>query len=330
MRRSRLGAILAIVVLGAVAVFASTASGSRQADVRIGVFLASAANTYWTQLQGARDVAKKYGNVKLTVYDAQFNTQKQVNQLRDALISNKFDAWFIGPNDGGPLSAADPARRSRRASRWAARSSPAGRTSATRVSRSPARSRSPSSASTRTASCSARASWRAARGRARARSLPAARSAPASLEKARFRAQLDHQEEQGDQGRLDPGRRLSRSAGAEGSAEHPQAHPGVDVIVSSGDQMIDGAYRAIRLAGIPDGQIKLYGNGCTFEAKRLILAGKQAGCSDLPAAHGGQGRGRPARAGGERRADQEPLDRPADAEPDRAVRYEGEHRQVQA
>jgi ABC-type sugar transport system substrate-binding protein len=105
MRRSRLGAILAIVVLGAVAVFASTASGSRQADVRIGVFLASAANTYWTaELQGARDVAKKYGNVKLTVYDAQFNTQKQVNQLRDALISNKFDAWFIGPNDGGPLT----------------------------------------------------------------------------------------------------------------------------------------------------------------------------------------------------------------------------------
>ena len=47
-------------------------------------------------------MAKKYGNVKLTVYDAQFNTQKQVNQLRDALISNKFDAWFIGPNDGGP------------------------------------------------------------------------------------------------------------------------------------------------------------------------------------------------------------------------------------
>jgi ABC-type sugar transport system substrate-binding protein len=43
--------------------------------------------------------------------------------------------------------------------------------------------------------------------------------------------------------------------------------------------MIDGAYRAIKLAGIPDGQIKLYGNGCTYEAKRLILAGKQAGCS---------------------------------------------------
>ena len=83
MRRSRLCAILAIVVLGAVgAVFASTAEGKSQADVRIGVFLASAANTYWTaELQGARDVAKKYGNVKLTVYDAAYLELARRRQL---------------------------------------------------------------------------------------------------------------------------------------------------------------------------------------------------------------------------------------------------------
>ncbi len=74
-----------------------------------------------------------------------------------------------------------------------------------------------------------------------------------------------------------------------------QAHPDVNVIVSSGDQMIAGAYRAIKLAGIADGKS-----------------------------------GRPARSSRERRADQEPLDRPADAEPDRTFRHEGEHRQVQA
>ena len=27
-----------------------------------------------------------------------------MNQLRDALVSNKYQAWFIGPNDGGPLT----------------------------------------------------------------------------------------------------------------------------------------------------------------------------------------------------------------------------------
>ena len=70
-----------------------------------GRVLASAANTYWTAaLQGVQDAAKKQGNVKLTVFDAQFTTNKQINQLRDALVSKKYDAWFIGPNDGGPLT----------------------------------------------------------------------------------------------------------------------------------------------------------------------------------------------------------------------------------
>ena len=56
-----------------------------------------------------------------------------------------------------------------------------------------------------------------------------------------------------------------------------QAHPDLNVIVSSGDQMIAGAYKAEQLAG--KSGIKMYGNGCTFEAKQLILQGKQTGCS---------------------------------------------------
>ena len=106
MRRSRLLVLIAVMLAAALSAgLASTASGRGQKTIRIGVFLASAANTYWTaELQGAQDVAKKYGNVKLTVFDAQFTTTKQVNELRDALISKKFDAWFVGPNDGGPLT----------------------------------------------------------------------------------------------------------------------------------------------------------------------------------------------------------------------------------
>src|SRR5256712_7041407 len=106
MKRSRLLVLLVVALVAAVTVtLASTASGRSTKQVRIGVFLASAANTYWTaELQGAQDIAKKYGNVKLTVFDAQFTTTKQVHELRDALISKKFDAWFVGPNDGGPLT----------------------------------------------------------------------------------------------------------------------------------------------------------------------------------------------------------------------------------
>ena len=42
--------------------------------------------------------------MKLTVFDAKFTTNTQVNQLRNALVSKKYQAWFIGPNDGGPLT----------------------------------------------------------------------------------------------------------------------------------------------------------------------------------------------------------------------------------
>jgi ribose transport system substrate-binding protein len=56
------------------------------------------------------------------------------------------------------------------------------------------------------------------------------------------------------------------------------AHPDLNVIVSSGDQMIAGAATAAKLSG-KAGKIKMYGNGCTFEAKQLILQGVQTGCS---------------------------------------------------
>ena len=56
------------------------------------------------------------------------------------------------------------------------------------------------------------------------------------------------------------------------------AHPDINVIVSSGDQMIAGAVKAAQAAGLA-GKIKMYGNGCTFEAKVLIQHGKQTGCT---------------------------------------------------
>lgn len=74
--------------------------------VKVAVFLASAANTYWqAALEGVREVAQEAGNVEVTVFDAKFDTNIQKNQLRDALVSKRFDVWFIGPNDGTALVA---------------------------------------------------------------------------------------------------------------------------------------------------------------------------------------------------------------------------------
>ncbi len=67
--------------------------------------------------------------------------------------------------------------------------------------------------------------------------------------------------------------------------------------------MIAGAYRAARLAGYPDGKIKMYGNGCTFEAKALIQQGKQAGCTVYLPRTEGRMAVRPARPRGQRRED---------------------------
>ena len=57
-----------------------------------------------------------------------------------------------------------------------------------------------------------------------------------------------------------------------------RAHPDLNVVVSSGDQMIAGAYKAEQLAG-KAGKVANVGNGCTVEAKQLILDGKETACS---------------------------------------------------
>jgi ribose transport system substrate-binding protein len=283
MRRSRLGAILAIVVLAAVgAVFASTAAGGRQAqsEVRIGVFLASAANTYWTAaLLGARDVAKKYGNVKLTVYDGQFNTPRQVNQLRDALVSNRFHAWFIGPNDGGPLTPLirQAIAKNVKVGCTLVPCGPNIRNAGVQIPGQVAFAglgfypNGQLLGNLVTQGCQGKnpceVAW-----------LPGLPELP--LEKARTDGLYSIVKKNNaiKVVSVQAGGYLAAPA-LKATQNILQAHPGVDVIVSSGDQMIDGAYRAIRLARIPDGQIKLYGNGCTFEAKRLIQQGKQAGCT---------------------------------------------------
>src|SRR5262249_13032717 len=106
MRRTlAVAAVMLAVVVPAGASASSASASSSKNTINIAVFLASAANTYWeAELEGAKAIAAKNPNVKLTVFDAKFTTNIQVSQLRDALVSKKYQAWFIGPNDGGPLT----------------------------------------------------------------------------------------------------------------------------------------------------------------------------------------------------------------------------------
>ncbi len=280
MRRTRVLLVIAAAMLAAVSLTLVSTAGGAQKKVRIAVFLASAANTYWTaEFEGAKDVATKYGNVELTSFDAQFQTNKQVNQLRDALVSKRYDAWFIGPNDGGPLTPTIK-RAIRQKVKVACTLVPCGPNVRNTKIQIPGQIAQIGIGFYENGQQLGQLVVQGCKGKnpCEVAWLPGLPELP--LEKARTDGlySIIKPEKNIKVVSVQAGGYLAAPA-LKATQNILQANPGVDVIVSSGDQMIDGAYRAIRLAGIPDGKIKLYGNGCTFEAKRLILQGKQTGCA---------------------------------------------------
>lgn len=280
MRRALAAAAL-LAVAGAVAGVAltSSASGSRKKTINIAVFLASAANTYWeAELLGAKDVAKKYPNVKLTTFDAQFTTNKQVSQLRDALVSNKYQAWFVGPNDGGPLTPTIKQAIAKGVKVGCALVPCGPNVRETKV-QIPGQVIFTGVGFFQNGQLLGKLVVQGCRGidPCKVLWLPGLPTLP--LEVAR---------QAGLYSVIKPHKNIKVVAVAAGgylaapalkaTQNVLQAHPDLNVIVSSGDQMIAGAAKAAQLVG-KAGKIKMYGNGCTFEAKQLILKGVQTGCT---------------------------------------------------
>lgn len=279
MRRWKLLLPLAVAAAAVVTATGASTAGGAPKKIRIAVFLASAANTYWTaSLEGARDTAKKYGNVELTVFDAQFNTTKQVNQLRDALISKKYDAWYVGPNDGLPLVPTIK-RAIAQGVKVACTLVPCGQIRNTSI-QIPGQTAFVGIGFYPNGQQLGQLVVQGCKGKnpCKVAWLPGLPELP--LEKARTDGlySVIKKEKNIQVVSVQAGGYLAAPA-LTATQNILQAHPDTNVIVSSGDQMIAGAYRAAKLAGIPDGKIKMYGNGCTFEAKALILQGKQAGCA---------------------------------------------------
>ncbi|MGH3133070.1 MAG: sugar ABC transporter substrate-binding protein [Gaiellaceae bacterium] len=282
MRRVRLLPVLAITAAVAISATLVPAAGGRPEQakrVRVAVFLASAANTYWAAaLQGVRDAAKKQGNVKVSVFDGQFNTTKQVNQLRDALISKRFDAWFIGPNDGGPLTPTIK-RAIAQDVKVACTLVPCGPNIRNTKVQIPGLTAQIGIGFFQNGRALGQLTVRACRGKNPCEVfwLPGLPELP--LEKARTDGlySVTKKKRSIKVVAVQPGGYLAGPA-LKATQNVLQANPGLDVIVSSGDQMVAGAYRAARLAGKED-DIRFFGNGCTFESKRDILAGKLFGCA---------------------------------------------------
>ena len=274
-----LGALLVLTAAGAGALGGTASATPKSGTINIGVFLASAANTYWeAELAGAQKIAAKYPNVKLTVFDAKFTTNVQVNQLRDALVSNKYQAWFIGPNDGGPLTPTIKQAIAKGVKVGCALVPcgpnirdvnvqipgqvifsglgfyPNGQLLGQGVVKSCANIN------------PCQVLW-----------LPGLPTLP--LEVARQAGLYQVIKPHGNIKVVAVAAGGYLAAPALTATENVlRAHPSLNVVVSSGDQMIAGAFKAEQLAG-KAGKVSNIGNGCTVEAKQLILAGQESYCS---------------------------------------------------
>jgi len=264
----------------ATATLTSTASGSGKKTINIAVFLASAANTYWeASLLGAKDVAAKNPNVKLTVFDAAFTTNKQVSQLRDALVSKKYQAWFVGPNDGGPLTPTIK-QAIKQGVKVGCSLVPCGPNIRDANVQIPGQVIFAGLGFYPNGQQLGRLVVQGCKGinPCKVLWLPGLPTLPLEVARQAGLYQV-----------IKPYKNIKVVAVAAGgylaapalkaTQNVLQAHPDLNVIVSSGDQMIAGAAKAEKLAGKAPGSIKMYGNGCTFEAKQLILNGTQTGCS---------------------------------------------------
>jgi ribose transport system substrate-binding protein len=99
-----------VVVLMMAAMLAVTASGvgqttspvSKAKDDQVNIAVFSVLqNTYAiAQQKGINEAAKRAGNVKVTVFSAGFDPQKQFTQCEDAITSKKFNAFILTPVNG--------------------------------------------------------------------------------------------------------------------------------------------------------------------------------------------------------------------------------------
>jgi ABC-type sugar transport system substrate-binding protein len=278
--RKLFSAAAIVATAGAVAAaLVSPASGQKR-TINIAVFLASSANTYWAaSYLGAKDAAKKFPNVnvKFTVFDGQFNTNKQLNQLRDALVSKKYDAWYVGPNDGGPLTATIK-QAIRQGVKVGCSLVPCGPNIRDTKIQIPGQTMFAGLGFYPNGQLLGKLVERGCAGvdPCKVFWMPGLPTLP--LEKARTDGlySVIKNDKNIKVVSIQPGGYLAAPA-LTATQNVLQAHPDIKVIVSSGDQMIAGAARAAKAAG--KSGIKMYGNGCTFEAKKLILDGVQTGCT---------------------------------------------------
>jgi ribose transport system substrate-binding protein len=79
----------------------SSAAGGGGQPVEVAHFLSTLTNTYnKADEEGGEAAAKKLGNVKVQAFASEFDPNKQIQQIETAAASGQYDAFVIAPLDG--------------------------------------------------------------------------------------------------------------------------------------------------------------------------------------------------------------------------------------
>jgi ribose transport system substrate-binding protein len=84
---------------------AAQTSGNKAEKVSIAFFSAAATNTFNdANYKGAKEAADKIG-AQITIFSAEFDPNKQINQVQDAIVSGKYNLFIINPLNAPGLAA---------------------------------------------------------------------------------------------------------------------------------------------------------------------------------------------------------------------------------
>jgi ribose transport system substrate-binding protein len=251
--------------------------GGGQESVNVAVFLASAANTYGqAQLEGAQKAAQELG-AEVTSFDAAFDTNKQIAQIQDATASGNFQAFAVSANDG---NAVVPELENAAAQdiKVTCMLAPCGPDLTSLEPQTDGVIAHTGTSFPNNGRAIAELVVQACEGKdpCEVAYIPGLlRTAP--YEKARldgFRSVIDENAHieivaiQEGQYLADPALRVTQNI--------LQANPGLDVIASSGDQMIVGAEEAVNDAG-KQGEVVLVGNGASEIGVQAVKEGRWFG-----------------------------------------------------
>lgn len=98
------GLIAVAFVAYASVAFAGSSGAKAPQPVRLAFFNAVAANAYTASVLNAIKAEAKKRGATVTAFDAGFDQNKQAGQMRDAIVSKKFDAFIVLPVNGAVLT----------------------------------------------------------------------------------------------------------------------------------------------------------------------------------------------------------------------------------